>query len=331
MINIITGAPGSGKTYLLVDLIVSEYFYYHKKNKVFLRNDKEKKYEIFTNIKGLTLPHKNLDELWLEVPFDKFFSFEYQERIHKKYPHILYILDEVHDYLPPKYSNLEVIKYFSKHRQFGDRVYLCSQDIAMISKSMQLLIELEYRAVKATFSVFGGFTYKIRSKGADFKTKHLKKNPQIYKLYTSFVGDDQKKPFNPLTYIIVLLVLSFVGLGYYFYWRIKPENKKNRSQDSPIQQALPSSTTSFRDEKPKESDLEVSIDMEKIHPVPLTGWVELRESLYMFVDPITEKSIYPHEAPYAVRKINGIYYCLLNLRQFLQYRKTNQVFTTNHE
>lgn len=67
----------------------------------------------------MKLDTKDLSEIFKERPFDYFFSYEYQEKMHLKYPNVIYLIDEIHDFMLPAYANVEVIKYFSKHRHFG--------------------------------------------------------------------------------------------------------------------------------------------------------------------------------------------------------------------
>ena len=251
MINLITGTPGAGKTYLAVKLLTEKYFFWHKKDHAFYRQDKAKKYTIFTNIDELILPHKSLIEIFEDhkISFDEFFTVPYQEKLHKKYPHIIYVIDEAQQYIGSSFRNKDVIYYFDYHRHFGDSIWLISQDYQKICKNINVLVELEYRAVKSTFSILGEFRYNIKSNGQIFKRKTERKDKRIFQLYKSFQGDEQEKHSNPLKFIIIGLLLAFFIVGYFFFKMITPDPDKESYQPHKKNvQVTQSKPIPFRDE-----------------------------------------------------------------------------------
>jgi len=220
MITLITGVPGSGKTYLAVKTLVDKYYVDRKG----LYRLKDKDVTIFTNINGFKLEHKDLNEIFKTVPFEQFFTKEYQDKIHLKYPKIVYVLDECQQYIPPRFSNNQVILYFDTHRHYSDNVYLITQDEKKITRTIATLAELEYRAVRSTFSLFGEFKYNIKSGGEIFQREVARKNKRIFNLYTSFQGDGQTVPKSRLGLYIICAIIAFVGFSYYFFYRLKPDN-----------------------------------------------------------------------------------------------------------
>lgn len=59
-IRLITGKPGSGKTFLAVKHLRDNYYYYSKKLKKYCR---KKDYTIISNIDSLKLKHLNLNDV----------------------------------------------------------------------------------------------------------------------------------------------------------------------------------------------------------------------------------------------------------------------------
>lgn len=319
MINIITGTPGAGKTYLAIKLLVEKHFFWHKKDKGFYRKEDSKKYTIFTNIDGFNLPHKNLIEIFNEqnLTFETFFTVSYQERLHKKYKHIIYIIDECQQFIPYTFKNKDVVYYFDYHRHFGDSVWLVTQDYSKISRSINVLAELEYRAVKSTFTILGEFRYNIKSNGQIFKRKTAKKDKRIFSLYKSFSGDDQEKHSNPLKYIIFILFAAFIGLGFFFYDMITPSAERQAVIKQPNKNII----TSFKNENeinPKKSESKSLLDPDQLRSIPIKSFVEKNDNLYAFECPITGKWLYISEIQYHVQKINHSYYVILSNHQYLQ-------------
>jgi len=300
MINLITGTPGSGKTYLAIRDLVEKHFFWHKKDHCFYRKTESKKYEIFTNINGLKLPHKNLNEIFTDqkLTFDSFFNPEYQTKLHAKYPHIIYIIDECQQFIPFSYKNTQTILYFDTHRHFGDKIYLITQDIKKITISIQSLVEIEYRAVKSTFTIFGGFRYNIKSSGDIFETKSCRKDKRIFDLYTSFQGDDQEQKTNYLKYYVVVGILLFVAAGYYFYTvRLPGLAKKITPPSTPDTQIIPSDQRSLKTPQPPPED------PHEIKSYEIVNFA-LRESgeIIEFECPITNKWYTITNNPYQIVK-----------------------------
>ena len=327
MINLITGTPGAGKTYLAVKLLTEKYFYWHRKDKQFYRNEKSKKYTIFTNISGLNLPHKNLDDIFKEqnLTFEQFFTPAYQDKLHKKYADIIYVIDECQQFIPSRFSDKDVILYFDTHRHYGDKIWLVTQDFKKICISINTLVELEYRAVKATFSILGEFRYNIKSNGQIFKRKTVRKDKRIFALYKSFQGDDQEQHSNPLKYIIIILIVAFIGLGFFFYDMITPdpiEPEKIVKTQKKVNHE--NQKTQFKNEiklqTVKNVTEEVKIDLEKIRAIEIISKVIQNDKLYAFEDPITKKWYFYFENPYHIERIEQNFYIIISLKRYQQIK-----------
>jgi hypothetical protein len=334
MIINITGAPGAGKTYLSIKLLLDKYYYWHNKNKCWVRKPECKKYTIFTNINGLKIDAKDLSEIMKEVPFDQFFSYEYQERIHQKYPNIVYVIDEIHDYMPPAYKNVDVIKYFSKHRHFGDHVFIITQDYTMICKTINKLCELEYRAVKSSFTFMGRFHYNIKSNGEIFKKLSAKKDERIFKIYKSFEGDDQQKTGNPIKILIAVGLVAFVILAYVTKQMILPDDKSKHEpkQITQTQNHQNKPKTYFIDESQKQAlalEKQKELDQKKIRSVEIRDICIRKGTLFAFVCPFTNRVYIAPDFPqyYTVKEFSGHYYAILSLAQYNELSRESTTIT----
>jgi hypothetical protein len=230
-IRLVTGVPGSGKTYLAVDHLVKNYFNYNKQIDEYLKKDE--KIQIITNIEGFLLDHLNLDKIIKDakITFEIFFSKNYQEKIHKKYPQIIYIIDECQQYFHRKFYNKDVSYYFEYHRHFGDDIYLISQDKRKIALDIGILAENEIRAVKRSFSLLGEFKYNIISDGIISDRKILKPDKKIFSLYTSAFAKEKEKIKRPwLIYIGIPLILLPITIFALYNHLIPSEGELEKRQ-----------------------------------------------------------------------------------------------------
>jgi hypothetical protein len=297
MITLITGVPGSGKSYLAVKTL-SEKFYIQKKNKWYLRDPD---LTVFTNINDLLLPSKDLTEIFKTVPFDQFFTKTYQDKIHLKYPKILYVIDECQQYIPPRYNNNDVILYFDTHRHYSDQIFLITQDEKKICKQISTLAEMEYRAVRSTFSLFGEFKYNIKAGGEIYQRSVARKNKDIFALYRSFDGDGQTvKKSQLMIYIILALVVFLIG-GFLFFRSLQPSKKPEQAQKiSNLNQAITQSTKTDLNQVQHQSVTQPPPDEINLHLIEHFALTE-RRGLIAFQCPITSDWHFdPYLFPYTI-------------------------------
>jgi len=211
-IRIITGVPGSGKSFYAVKHLRDNYFEYDKKQDHWTA---KKGVTVITNIDELKLKHLNLDEILSDnnLTIKGFFNVDYQEKIKKKYPKVVYFLDECQKYFPRKFYDEKVFYYFQYHRHMGHDVYLMTQSIRLLPREIEELAEFEIRAVRRGLSVFGELKYKVMANGEIIDHKVLKKNKGIFNLYRSMDQKEVEKIKNPLIkYMVVTLIIALIGI-----------------------------------------------------------------------------------------------------------------------
>jgi len=297
MIELITGAPRSGKTYLTVKLILEQFFDFNKEIDRWEKKPDKQDITLITNIEGLRLDHIPLVEALKSssLPIHKFFTKDYQEKISKKYPNIVYAIDECQQYFPDTFRDIDTRFYFEWHGHLGHHIYLITQDRFRCCRAIVSLAELETRAVKRTLSIAGEFKYNVISDGIIIDRRMFKPSKKIYRLYRSQFRQEHKKPGKPfLKYIIVPIILVFV-FGYLLISRFTDKTAHADIEPQVITKPYLKEPSKVDTIKFKEPSTWVNIN----------GTVYRDDKLYRLVDPITNNIIPPEYYPYKIRKIGS--------------------------
>lgn len=216
-IHFIYGAPGSGKTYYAVNHLLSHYYDYDKENDHYNRKSEFEDLKIVTNIDGFQPDHIILEEWIMHAgSADKFFSYATQEKIHKKYGSVVYLIDEAHQYFPSTFKDQQVLNWFSYHRHWGQTIYIMSQSHSRISRQITDMVEMQVKALPASTTLLAGkdLKYNIMSGREVVDRKAIIKNKRIFAQYRSQSSNTKEKTKNPLIkYIVGCAVIA--GLLFY--------------------------------------------------------------------------------------------------------------------
>jgi hypothetical protein len=215
------GKHGSGKTFWCVQHLVSKYFEWNKIHSEFF---KKVQVEIVSNIENLKIDHYDLDEMIEKAGGEsKFFTIEYQRELLKRFPKIIYIIDEASKYFPTKFSDVKVISFFQYHRHMGIDFYLIAPGISSISTGIVRLMEYRIQATPQSKRVMGEFRYRKIVEGDDVGKMVLQKDKRIFEIYRSMdmegvekIGSVTRKYIG----MIVLMILVAFGGFYYFTQKI---------------------------------------------------------------------------------------------------------------
>jgi hypothetical protein len=222
MIKGVSGVPGSGKTYYVVQEIASKYFTFSKEYSEWIPKDKEKPVTIITNISEFKLNSIKIEDLLMEyqVDIETFLTVPFFEKnLLPKYGRIVLLLDEVQRIIPSNFRNNDVLYFFQYHRHLGIDIYMTYQTWASVSRKVTDLMEFEIRATRNSLKIANEFRYSFYC-GMDKIGGTIKKqNKMIFPLYKSFQLDSTEKPLKPvrslLILVVVLLVGFFVGWKYF--------------------------------------------------------------------------------------------------------------------
>lgn len=213
----ITGLPRSGKTYYAVWRTATTYF-----NQVspgqFVLKPEFKDLKIISNIDNLKLPHDDLNKILSEVSggSNRFFTYEYQQKVAEKHPKVLYLIDEPQFLFPFNLKDTKIFNWFQMHGHLGQDIFLITQDTKQISDHITRLAEQEINAIPKTNTLFFGkdLWYNYLSKGLITDKKCKFKRQWVFDLYKSQNSTSVEKTRNPFLKWIVLIFI-FLIFGFY--------------------------------------------------------------------------------------------------------------------
>jgi zona occludens toxin len=266
MVDLLTGVPGSGKTYKAV----------HHLYDLCLKSPKKYKH-IYTNINGLD--YKKINQLAKEPDYVQPFDFqnlkieiiqEYDfhqlakvgelhvddyddfiknEGIYKKYIHSLIVIDECHLFFEAKAQD-SLIRFLSYHRHFDIDIILITQNKNLIDKKYLSFIETMYVALPSSkrlfsFNFMGLNLLKFRyRKYASYQEYHaniigtdsIPFLKEVYELYNSGGNTVGKSAVGRFTLpLIIMIIVTFIGYKFVSdrFSKKEPEPVQNQEQINP--------------------------------------------------------------------------------------------------
>lgn len=271
MIELLTGVPGSGKTYFAVDRLAKEYA--------------KRTRPIFTNI-NLLIP---FDDVLQPLDVKDFHEFckkemefhdqyrdqqsqkrkddpEYDEAdnydealktsgLLDKYGNALILWDECHNDLDIRDD--AYVRWMSYHRHFeGMDVLLITQNLSLIDRKYKGFIDKYYFGVNAAKRLFSTtFKYKVYTDHRQYEkylieTISLASSKNIFDLYDSgFYKVNRSAAFKKLAPIFAILLFLALFAKYVLFGMVLGGNKEQEiNESSPV----PATTDTFREEVPSD-------------------------------------------------------------------------------
>ena len=209
-IEIVTGVPGSGKSYYSV----------HRIKKLL---DTSGRFLVLHNIEGLApLDNRCISINWVSIDFN---AQAMQERLkslrseyHLQDSDLIHIyVDEAQRFFPPDLKDADIFYFFDYHRHYGVNITLITQHEKKLTFKITSLAEVEIRAVSSRINPFGSFVYKLSSGGEQYATERLSKDKAVFALYKSFQAGSGTVKKSRFRYIVLaILVLAVVAWFIFF-------------------------------------------------------------------------------------------------------------------
>lgn len=302
MIKIITGKPGSGKSYYCVKDLKEKFFVYDPDLEEY---NAAKGVTCISNIEGLNLPHLDLEylaDLYSDGDVVKFFTEKVQDQIHKRYDKIVYAIDECQKYfryLTPK-SDAETFYYFEKHRHYGDTIILLSQNKFRISKFLTALADVELRALSRSKKLNKNqMSYREIIDSQVSSVKHTVKNKEIFELYKSMNAKELDEPGgSKMLLTLVLPILAVLGGGYYLFNSFsssKPETKNKKKIEQQSQKVAENKKNTAN----KKQSTKDQVKKDNPDRIVLLSYIKDGSS-FLIVDPCTNSIVPLNQYPYPV-------------------------------
>ena len=240
-LRIISGVPGSGKTYFAVKHLVDKYCqldgdsYKLKTTRVL----------IVSNIDSLKLPHVSLDDLVNRHGLKKVFSIDYNKALLSQYSSVIYVIDEAQRYFHRRYYDKDVFYFFQYHRHLGIDIYLIVQDFRSLPREIRSLAEYEIKALRRSSSILGEFRYNYCVGSDVIDKKVFKPNKSIFALYSSMMATELEAPKrSPFIKYLPLFFFPVFLFAYLFYSSFISPYRHSHSSSSVVSASTSSLSSS---------------------------------------------------------------------------------------
>jgi len=227
MIEILTGVPGSGKTYKAMYVLFCNFA---KDRKII----KDKKYIV----KGIKNALTNINEIDL-TKFDNVDALNWEKfhaditsmyLSHKKNNsdtqlkelasdlnllHTLIIIDECHNYFDSQDKVL--VWWLSYHRHLYQEVYLITQNLSLVNAKYKAFSEFFYKAIPSSLKLFKSMKYNqytnprlsLTSKSAVIKLPII---DEVFETYSSGKNQNSKSIIIKFIVFAIFLILLFISV-----------------------------------------------------------------------------------------------------------------------
>lgn len=248
MFRIISGNPGSGKSFYAVNYLKKFAKYDALYNVMLL----DPHVLLVTNLDDVCVQHMLVDDFRSQDLINPDKLKKYMED--HQYKRVVYIHDEASKILGGIRDNREFF-FFEYHRHLGMDVFLLVQTISTLPRRLVELAEYVIEAKNRSIGIMG-FEYFLRDSktGQQIGKVVLKRDVNVFRLYKSFNFDEVEKPKKIVmrkfvTGAIVMAVSVFIvffALKRAFYSQMKPgAAQKVQKQEMVLQKEV-------KGEKPQE-------------------------------------------------------------------------------
>ena len=238
-ICLITGTPGSGKTLKMVSMMAND--------KMFQPDENGISRKVFTNIKGLKIPHTYIETDAKKLPR----STEDQLSAHDMYEWIkkpenigaIVIVDEAQDVWPARSAGSKIpenVSWLNTHRHLGIDIFVLTQGPKLLDTNLRTLVKRHYHIAANKMGMRTLLEWKIC---ADDPIRMAKQafssiytlDKKVYDLYESAevhtVNKVKRSKWFYALPVILLLVPIFLGLSYTMLKNYGKQHEQEQAQE----------------------------------------------------------------------------------------------------
>lgn len=232
MITIISGVPGSGKTYYAVQLI-----------------DK---------LKDKSKVLHNIDGLKVGIPISTFITEHpvfrstidllrrsYHENDSSLHGHTI-VIDECQTILPKQFKDTDIISFFDLHRHYGIDIILITQDIKKVCYDISCLAEIQLRAISGASNPLPfTFFYRQELNGESVGRKIKFRSRRIFNLYKSS-NDHSSSVSNVGVIYAIIAILGILGFSFglkHWFSTFRPDKLADRTVQDVRKTSVPKGGT----------------------------------------------------------------------------------------
>jgi zona occludens toxin (predicted ATPase) len=213
MLKIITGKPGSGKTYYAIKELLNNCDY----DPIAGVYDTKPGIQLITSIDNVQFNARNFDQELKGKTLEQFFDVEHWEQYTKQYKKVVIVIDEAQRYFPSKARDIpnSVFFWFEYHRHFGMDVILITQDPWSIHRRILTLAENYIEAQPASMRIKNNlFKYKRRCTTTNevLSNEFIKTDDKVFAAYRSATHKEgiKKQPGALKFYYAAILGIAVV-------------------------------------------------------------------------------------------------------------------------
>ena len=236
MIQIIEGPPRCGKSYYAVNYLMKFVDY----DPLYTDYALKPGVLIISNIEGLKVRHRSLDEILQKRTIEEFFTvanFE-QLMVHYQVTKVILLIDEFQKLFPDGYKNTDVSFFFQYHGHIGLDIFLMTQGVSTVARWFIPLVEYFVRVTPRSKSVLNNFSYRfVDTKGRYLYSKTVGKKEVVFNAYNSFRVDEHNKPKNAIWHWFVIITVFAIAAIVLFKTGIamvKNKSKHDQAVATPI-------------------------------------------------------------------------------------------------
>lgn len=221
-ICLITGTPGSGKTLKMVSMMANDEMFKPDENGI--------RRKVFTNIKGLKIPHTYIETDAKKLPK----STDEQLSAHDMYEWIkkpenigsIVIVDEAQDVWPARSAGSKIpenVQWLNTHRHQGIDIFVLTQGPKLLDQNLRTLVKRHYHIAANKMGLRTLLEWKVcaddpvKMASSAFSSIYTL-DKKVYDLYESAevhtVNKVKRSKWFYALPVIILLIPLFVGLSY---------------------------------------------------------------------------------------------------------------------